>query len=194
MLPICGKILEKIVFDQVYAFLDITNLLSKNQSGFRPGDSTIYQLLSITSTIYDAFENYDETRAVFLDISKAFDKVWHEGIIFKLKCNGISGNLLSFFDNYLLNRYQRVGLNDNESNWMSLKAGVPQGSVLGPLLFLVYINDLTDNISSDIRLFADDSSLFTCVKGVSQTHVKLLKDLQTITCWAYQWEMVLTLT
>ena len=170
MLPICGKILEKIAFDQVYAFLSANNLLSQNQSGFRPGDSTIFQLLSITSIIYDSFEKYDETRAVFLDISKAFDKVWHEGIIFKLKCNGISGNLLNIFENYLLNRFQRVVLNGNESNWTSLKAGVPQGSVLGPLLFLIYINDLTDNISSDMRLFADDSSLFTCVKGVTQTH------------------------
>ena len=74
LLPICSKILEKIVFDQVYAFLNTNNLLSVNQSGFRPGDSTIYQLLSITSTIYDSFENYDETRAIFLDISIAFDR------------------------------------------------------------------------------------------------------------------------
>ena len=190
LLPICGKILEKIVFDQVYAFLSVNNLLSQNQSGFRPGDSTIFQLLSITSTIYDSFEKYDETRAVFLDISKAFDKVWHEGIIFKLKCNGISGNILNLFENYLLNRFHRVVLNGNESNWTSLKAGVPQGSVLGPLLFLIYINDLADSISSDMRLFADDSSLFTCAKGVTQTHHKLLKDLQIITLWAYQWKMV----
>ena len=73
---------------------------------------------------------------------------------------------------------------------MCLKAGVPQGSVLGPLLFLVYINDLTDNISSDMRLFADDSSLFTCVKGVNQTHDSLVKDLQSVTLWAHQWKMV----
>ena len=73
LLPICGKILEKIVFDQLYAFLNANNLLSKNQTGFRPGDSTICQLLSITSSIYEAFENYEETRAVFLDISKAFE-------------------------------------------------------------------------------------------------------------------------
>ena len=98
---------------------------------------------------------YDETRAIFLDISKAFDKVWHEGLIFKLRRNGISGNLLAFFQNYLSNRHQRVVLNGQESKWMGLGAGVPQGSVLGPLLFLVYINDLTDNILSDMRLFAD---------------------------------------
>ena len=126
LLPICGKILEKIVFDQVYAFLDVNNLLSEKQSGFRQGDSKIYQLLSVTSTIYDNFENYDETRAVFLDNSKAFDKVWQEGIIFKLKCNDISGNILLFFENYLSNRYQRVVLNGNESNWKGLHAGVPK--------------------------------------------------------------------
>ena len=120
----------------------------------------------------------------------AFDKIWHEGIIFKLKCNGISGNLLNFFENYLSNRYQRVVLNGKESNWMSLKAGVPQGSVFGPLLFLVYINDLTDNISSDMRLFADDSSLFTRVKGSDQTHENLIKDLKVVTAWAYQWKML----
>ena len=174
----------------MYAFLNTKNLLSVNQSGFRPGDSTIYQLLSITSTIYDSFENYDETRAIFLDISKAFDKVRHDGILFKLKCNGISGNLLNFFENYLQNRFQRVVLNGKESNWKGLKAGVPQGSVLGPLLFLVYINDLTDNISSEMRLFADDATLFTCVKVVTQTHDKLVKDLLTVTQWVYQWKMV----
>ena len=96
LLPICGKILEKIVFDQLYSYLNTHNLLSKNQSDFRSGDSTIYQLISITSNIFKYFEEYDEARAVFLDISKAFDKVWDEGVLYKLKCNGISGNLLEF--------------------------------------------------------------------------------------------------
>ena len=190
LLPICGKVFEKIIFDQVYSYLNKNKLISKNQSGFRPGDSTIYQLLSITSNIYDSFEKYDETRALFLDISKAFDKVWHEGLIYKLNCNGISGNLLTFFENYLLNRQQRVVINGINSDWKSVKAGVPQGSVLGPLLFLVYINDLTDNISSEMRLFADDSSVFTPVNGIVQTHKKLEKDLQTVTKWAHQWKMV----
>ena len=190
LLPICGKILEKIIFDEVYCFLNNNELISKNQSGFRPGDSTIYQLISITSNIYDSFEKYDETRALFLDISKAFDKVWHEGLIFKLKSNGISGNLLKFLENYLKNRHQRVVLNGTVSEWRSISAGVPQGSVLGPLLFLVYINDLTDNISCQMRLFADDSSLFTHVEGRDQTHEKIVKDLQTVTNWAYQWKMV----
>ena len=111
LLPICGKIIEKIIFDNVYIFLNNNNLISKHQSGFKPGDSTICQLISITSTIYETFEKHDETRAIFLDISKAFDKVWHKGLIHKLKCNGISENLLCFFEDYLLNRNQRVILN-----------------------------------------------------------------------------------
>ena len=190
LLPICGKLLEKIVFDHVYHHLNTHNLLSKNQSGFRPGDSTRYQLISITSDIYKSFESFDETRAIFLDISKAFDKVWHNGVIHKLKCNEISGNLLDFFEDYLKIRYQRVVLNGTESNWNKIEAGVPQGSVLGPLLFLIYINDQTDDITSQMRLFADDSSLFTCVKGVDETHEKLVNDLQTVTSWAHQWKMI----
>ena len=190
LLPVCGKILEKIIFDQVYPFLNNNGLISKNQSGFRPGESTIYQLIDITSNIYNSFEKHDETRALFLDISKAFDKVWHAGLLHKLKCNGISGNLYNLLENYLQNRQQRVVLNGICSDWKNLEAGVPQGSVLGPLLFLIYINDLTDNISSEMRLFADDSSLFTQVEGVNITHEKLSKDLVTISTWAYQWKMV----
>ena len=145
------------------------------QSGFRPGDSCIFQLISITSEIYRNFEKHDETRAVFLDISKAFDKVWHDGLIHKLKCNGISGNLLVFFENYIHNRHQRVTLNGTESDWRSISAGVPQGSVLGPHLFLIYINDLTENIKSQMRLFADDSFIFTPVKKVDVSHEHLVK-------------------
>ena len=118
--------------------------------------------------------------------------MWHDGLIFKLKCNGISGNLLKFFENYLQNREQRVVLNGTTSDWRCVNAGVPQGPVLGPILFLVYINDLTDDISSEMRLFADDSSHFTRVERVDQTHEKLVKDLHTITNWVYQWKMVIT--
>ena len=97
-------------------------------------------------------------------MSKAFDKVWHEGLIFKLKQNGIEGKLLNLFKNYLTNRKQRVVLNGIESNWGEIKAGVPQGSVLGPLLFLVYINDLEEGIKSNVKFFADDTSLFSIVQ------------------------------
>ena len=123
--------------------------------------------------MYESIEKYDETRALLLDISKAFNKVWHDGVIYKLKCNGISGSLLSCFEIYLKNRYQRVILNGTISNWRNIHAGVPQDSALGPLHFLVYINDLTDNIFSQMRLFDDDSSLFARVDGTDQIHEKL---------------------
>ena len=106
------------------------NLLSKNQSGFRPGDSSLRQLLAITTEIYNSFENLDETRAVFLDISKAFDKVWHEGLIFKLNQNGIRGNLLLTLTDFLQNRNQRVVLNGIESSWEPILAGVLRGQSL----------------------------------------------------------------
>ena len=97
---------------------------------------------------------------------------------------------LQFFENYIFNRHQHVTLNGSESSWRSISAGVPQGSVLGPLLFLVYINDLTENIKSQMRLFADDSSIFTLVKNVIDTHEQLVKDLETVSTWGHQWKMV----
>ena len=189
LLPIFSKIFEKLIFDTMYGFFVENDLISKHQSGFRPGDSTINQLLAITDEIYQSFENNAETRAAFLDISKAFDKVWHEGLLFKLKHNGVSGNLLSFISDYLSDRKQRVVLNGMESSWLPIESGVPQGSVLGPLLFLVYINDLTEGISSNMRLFADDSSLFIKVRDIEESQTQLMEDLDKITSWARQWKM-----
>ena len=109
LLPLLSKIFEKILFDKIYEHLTKNNLITPNQSGFRPGDGCINQLLYLVTEIYESFESPDsrEVRAVFLDISKAFDKVWHEGLIFKLKQNGIRGNLLNFFVSYLSDRQQR---------------------------------------------------------------------------------------
>ena len=109
---------------------------------------------------------------------------------YKLRCNGIHGHLANFFRNYLSDRYQRVVLNGKESNWKNIESGVPQGSVLGPLLFLVFINDLPENLLSTMKLFADDSSIFTQVTDVTQTQTILERDLKTISEWGHQWKMV----
>ena len=191
LLPICGKIFEKIIFNQLYKYLDANNLITKNQSGFRPGDSTSNQLLYLINEIHEAFDDPKslEVRAVFLDISKAFDKVWHDGLIFKLKQNGISVSLIKLLGNYLHNRKQRVVLNGFYSDYSIIESGVPQGSVLGPLLFLIYINDLEKNIRSNVKFFADDTMLFSIVNDPVISANILNNDLDIIYQWAHQWKM-----
>ena len=116
LFPICGKLLEIIIFKHLYTYLVSNDLITKNQSGFRPGDSTIF------------------TRPCgFLDLAKAFDEDWYEGLIFKFKQNGISASILKLLKNYSLNRKQRVVLNGSTSDISSIETGVPQGSALVPL-------------------------------------------------------------
>ena len=161
LLPIASKIFERLLYDRLFEFFIAYNFIFKNHSGFRLGDSCINQFLSITHEIYQSFDDNVEVRAVFLDISKAFDKVWHKGLIFKLKQNGISDKILNIITDFLSFRKQRVVLNGQTSPWVSIGAGVPQGSILGPLLLLIYINDLSDNLSTTAKLFVDDTSLFS---------------------------------
>ena len=113
----------------------------------------------------------------------------HEEIIHKRKRNGISGNLLSLLTDFLRNRKQRVILNGQSSSWANINAGVPQGSTLDPLLFLIYINDLFDNLQCNPKLFADDTSLFSTVKVAERTANNVNNDLKEINKWAFQWKM-----
>ena len=132
-------------------------------------DSCINQLVSVTQEICSAFDCNPslEVRGVFLDLSKTFDKVWRYGLIYKLKLLGICGSLLKLIQNYLDNRFQRVLLNGLTSEWKPVKAGVPQCSILVPLFFFVYINDICSNLSTDVNLFADDTSLFSTVNDAN---------------------------
>ena len=169
----------------MFKFFIENDLISPNQSGFKPGDySCIIQFLSIIHDIYNFFDCVYEVRGVFLDIWNAFDKVWHDDIIFKLEQIGISGKLHKLLHDFLVNRKQRVVLNGQVSSWSNVKAGVPQGSILDPLLFLNYINDLPKDLSSNAKLFADDTSLFSVItKNVLNDHCVKISN------WAYQWKM-----
>ena len=167
-------------------------MLHPNQSGFKPNDLCTNQLISITHMIYSSLNHSDshEVRGIFLDMSKAFDKVWHEGLLHKLKTFGISNNIYFVLKSFLSNRLQRVTLNGLNSDWRNLKAGVPQGSILGPLLFLIYVNDLPQGLKSTVKLFADDVSLFSIVDNNPLHSANILNDdLETINRWSNNWKM-----
>ena len=190
LLPICSKIFERLIYNEMFTFFTENDLISPNQSGFRPGESCVNQLLAITHEIYKSFDEGFEVRGVSLDISKAFDKVWHEGLLLKLNQNCVTGNLLKLLRDFLSYRKQRVVLNSQHSSWDNVNAEVPQGSVLGLLLFLIYINDLSNNLSSNCKLFADDTSLFSVVNNIHTSATTLSQDLKAITNWAFQWKMI----
>ena len=130
-----SKIIEKVIFKYLYNYLLECEIISKHQSGFIPGDSTVNQLLLIYHKIMDSLDKGKEVRSVFCDVSKAFDRVWHEGLLYKLESYGIKGKLLDWFKNYLSDRKQRVLTEGIFSTFKSVNAGVPQGSVLGPFYF-----------------------------------------------------------
>ena len=192
LLPICSKISEKVIFNSLFKYLDDSNLLTSNQSGFRTGDSCAHQLLSITYEIYKAFDAspWLDVRGVFLDLSKPFGRVWYDGLMYKLKSLGICGNYYWLIHSFLSDRHQRVVLNGQSSNWSHIKAGVPQGSVLGPLIFLVYINDLPEGLTTSAKIFADDNSLFSVVHDSGASSASLNDNLVKISRWAYQWKMM----
>ena len=187
LLSCLGKLMERCVHKALYNYFVSNNLLSPLQSGFIKGDSTINQLTFLYNDVCKALDEGKEVRSVFCDISKAFDRVWHRGLLHKLSALGISGSLLRWFSSYLSSRQQRVLYAGSSSSWSSINAGVPQGSILGPLLFLVYINDITTDINANIRLFADDTSLYIVVDHPDTASTVLNRDLQTVYSWSQTW-------
>ena len=169
----------------MFEFLSENELISHNQSGFKPVDSCIDQLLCITHDIYQSLGGGPQARGVF-DISRHLIKF---GTRVFLKQSGISGNLLNVITDFLSQRKQRVVLNGQHSSWTNIEAGVPQGSILGPLFFLIYINDLSDGLTSNPKLFADDTSLFSVIHNINSTANDLNSDLMKISNWAFQWKM-----
>ena len=184
-----GKVLERIIFKHVYNHLFENKLIYRYQSGFLPKYSTVHQLLEMYNCILNSLEKKEISCFVFCDFSKAFDKIWHRGLLHKMKAYGIDGNLLHWFENYLCDRKQKVVMNNSSSAICRISAGVPQGSVLGPLLFIIYINDIAEKLSSLCRLFADDTS-FGCSSHDGQ-HIKSVvdRDLKELDEWSAKWLM-----
>ena len=184
LLSCIGKVHEKCVFKYLHNYIVTNKLISPVQSGFTPNDSAVFQLIDLYDTFAKAIDDGKEIRVIFCDISKAFDRVWHEELLFKLRRMGISGTLLEWFKSYLDQRHQRVVLEGSFSDVKEVKAGVPQGSILGPLLFLVFINDIVNDIGSSVKLFADDTSLYLIVEDPVMAANLMDIDLNKIHHWA----------
>ena len=187
LLSTIGKSMERCVHKHLYNFVLDHRLITPFQSGFTKNDSTTNQLIYLYHTFCEAIDNGREVRVVFCDISKAFDRVWHRGLLHKLSSVGFKSKVLSWLSSYLSERRQRVVLNGQASEWTVVEAGVPQGSILGPLLFLLYINDIVNEIRSNIRLFADDTSLYIIVDTPDNAAEIMNTDLHSIYRWSEEW-------
>ena len=154
-----SKVFEKLVNNRIVDHLEKCGLFSDFQNGFRSSRSTAHLLTVVSDRITRAFNKFGATRAVVLDISEAFDRVWHAGLLQKLKSYGISGQIFCLISSFLSNRQLRVVLDGNSSQEYPVNAGISQGSILGPALFLLYINDLPNDAICDIALYADDTTL-----------------------------------
>ena len=180
------KIFERILKDKITSFLDKHNLIIDTQHGFRNNRSCLTNLLEFYNYV---FSNYDEripSDIIYLDFKKAFDTVPHKRLLIKLKAHGIGEQLCSWIEDWLTNRKQRVVINGEDSDWLPVTSGVPQGSVLGPLLFLIYINDLDHGTTSKISKFADDTKLGGKALTAGDCEV-IQRDLDNLSTWSEKW-------
>ena len=187
LLSCLEKVPKCVVFKHLYNNFRDNGILSPLQSGFILGNSTTNQLTFLYNTFCQALDSGKDVRVVFCDVIKAFDHVWHKGLLCNLRAAVISGSLLSWFSSYLSEWRQRVILPGIQSDWNYIYAAVPQGSILGPLLFLPYINDIVNDIGSNIRLFADDTNLFLVVENPDTAAETFNSDLEKITQLANTW-------
>ena len=188
LISVLCKLFESILRDSIMDFLSTKNILIDTQHGFTSRRSCLTNLIDFFDYITKTVDSGDPVDLIYLDFRKAFDKVPHERLLSKLNTNGIDGYLYKCIRNWLIGRKQRVLINGMKSKWQNVTSGVPQGSVLGPLLFLVYINDIDIGITSRIAKFADDTKIGRNVKdleGIKQ----LQKDLDRISAWGKTWMM-----
>jgi hypothetical protein len=184
ILPVFSKLFERLMYDRLMNFSTANNLLYKYQFGFRCNYSTSMALVTLVDKIMSAIDNGNMVVGVFLDFQKAFDTVNHNILLNKLYKYGIRGVAFNWLKDYLSNRYQYVTFDNHDSQKKLIKCGVPQGSILGPLLFLLYINDIT-NVSDTIFpiIFADDTNIFLTGKNIDEIILNMNYELQNIVKW-----------
>ena len=184
LLPLPGKVLEKIVHHQLSEYLEKNMLLAEEQHGFRKNHSTIHSIEQVTSFINNKMDARLPTAAVFIDFRKAFDCVQHPMLIDKLKKLGLSPLVIDWVNSYLTNRKQRVYANDTYSDYQNVTQGVPQGSVLGPLFYIVYANDISQVVKKcKLALYADDTVLYTSHRNFDVSVKYLQEDIDSLMAW-----------
>jgi hypothetical protein len=184
ILPVMSKIFERIVHNQIYHYCDRNKIIFQNQSGFRQGFSTETALLYLSDNVRNNLDKQNFTGMLMIDLQKAFDTVNHKILILKLKAMGFSSNCVNLFKSYLSQRSQYVEIGGVLSNPLDITCGVPQGSILGPLLFLLYINDMSSAITkSKLFLYADDSAIIYSDKSTKEIEKHLTTDLESLNTW-----------
>ena len=178
-----SKIFEKCIYKRLFSFFDKHKVLSPNQYSFRPGFNTTHAITDIVTTAYENMGNNHYTGLIFLDLKKAFDTLNHNILISKLNHYGIRGVAHSLLSSYLTNRKQSVTNNNYCSTPLKINNGVPQGSTLGPLLFLIYLNDLENNILTSPRLFADDTCICVNADTISNLEYLINSELLRVNNW-----------
>ena len=189
ILPTLSKITESVIHSRLLRHLLTNNIITKQQAAYLPADSTAQQLLSMIHLIKTTMSSNNIAQGVFLDVSSAFDAVWHKGLIAKLEQINICGPALQLFTSYLNDRTAVTVIDDHKSVELPLLAGVPQGSRLGPLLFIIYLNDIVTDLESSPFLYADDTTLIASGSSTFETTNILNRDLFKIANWAHTWKV-----
>ena len=178
VIPTLGKILEKVVYSRLMHYLDEHNILTPFQSGFRPNYSTEDVLLKTVEDWRLSVDRGNAVAAVFIDFSKAFDSISYPLLVKKLQSIGVADIALTWFHDFLTNRQQRVVIDGHASSWLTIQKGVPQGSLLGPLLFSIYTNDMPLTVKNcSINMYADDTALYTANTNAFKAANSVSKDL-----------------
>lgn len=190
LLPCISKVFEKLMFRRIYEHITSSSLLSQRQSGYRPGHNTQLQLVYLTDKLYKSLDSSSDFTIIYLDIARYFEKIWHDGLIAKCQVEfGFADAELNWLKSYLSGRNQSVQVGTQRSHCRQLNAGVPQGSVLGPLLAIMYLNSLGNLTENEMLFFADDSSIFAkhSADNARETEASLQRDLNAIHAYGNKW-------